>query len=168
MNHHKRGFYRDRLVRETITEWGCMDTEQIRIMFFPSQRVAQRRLSVLVSKGKLKRFRDTVEVPYSYFVQKHDIVRQTINWGRIWLLKRLKSWEVIDSFDYGSSTCHVRNTATAAVKIYNICYNAMKKTWLDGEVLAIYDTDEQRREASKRISGTLLTLDEIREGLKCQ
>lgn len=168
MTNHQKGYRRDRLVLETITEWGTMDTEQLHIMFYPSKRVAQRRLAIMVSKGKLKRFRDTVEIPYSYFVNKPDYIRQVINWGRIWLLKRLKSWEVMESFDYTTNTCQIRNTAVKAAKTYNFGYNVMKKAWLDGEMIAVYDTEEQRREAAKRITGTLLTVEEIREGLKCR
>jgi hypothetical protein len=165
VNNHQKGYRRDRLVLETIAEWGTMDTEQLQILFYPSMRVAQRRLQKLVAKGKLKRIRECVETPYSYFVQRYDQSRLALNWARIWLVKRLKSWEVLD-FDYSTAT--IRNTITGATKTFAVLYNVNRKTWL-GDAVIVYDTDHQKREAAKRIQGELLTIDEIREEVtKCK
>lgn len=166
MTNHQKGYRRDRQVLDTITEWGTMDTEQLRILFYPSARVAQRRLSILTAKGKLKRHRDAIEIPYFYFIKQYDSSRTAINWIRIWMLKRLKSWEVLE-WDYGTNTATVRNTVGGSHRTYNVFYNVNRKSWVSGEAIVIYDTDDQRREASKRIQGTLLTIDEIKEGLKC-
>lgn len=163
MNNHQKGYRRDRLVLETIAEWGCMDTEQLRVMFFPSMRVARRRLQKLTAKGKVKRLRECVEAPYAYFVQRYDQSRLVLNWVRIWLLKRLKSWEILE---WSNDTATIRNNVGGTSKTYAVAYNANRKTWL-GEAIVVYDTEEQRREAAKRIQGQLYTIDEIREGLRC-
>jgi hypothetical protein len=164
---HQKGYRRDRLVLETIQEWGVMDTEQIRLMFYPSARVAQRRLRVLTNKGRLKRTREVTEQSYAYFIKRFDHDRITLNWARIWLTKRLESWEVLESFCYDSNTATIRNTFTGQIKTVNVYYNVLRKTWL-GDAVIVYDTEQQRREAAKRIKGELLTVDEIREGLMCQ
>lgn len=168
MTNHQKGYRRDRQVLETIAEWGTLDTEQLYLLFYPSLRVARRRLLILTSKGKLKRIREAIELPYSYFIKKCDATRIAINWLRIWLMKRLKSWEVLEAFDYESSTAIVRNFVGNSVKTYVVLYNVNRKTWIGDNALIIYDTEERKREASKRVKGTLLTIDEIREGLKCQ
>jgi hypothetical protein len=170
VNYHQLGARRDRLVLDALSEkeWGCLDTDQLHYMFFPSIRVARRRLQILVKKGKLKRTREVVETPYSYFIKKCDNERIALNWLRLWLTKRLKSWEVIDEFCYETNTCLVLNTVTNAVKTYNVFYNVYKKIWIDGEVIIVYDFEKQRQEASKRVKGTLLLLSEIKEELKCQ
>ena len=165
MTNHQKGYRRDRQVIETIAEWGTMDTEQLTILFYPSSRVAQRRLKILTAKGKLKRYREAIELPYSYCIRNYDYIRLVVNWVRVWLLKRLKSWEVLE-WDYGTNTAIVRNPVGGSHRTYNILYNVNRKTWVSGEAIIIYDTNEQRNDASKRIKGTLLTVEEIREGLK--
>lgn len=169
MNNHQKGYRRDRTVIETLREWGTMDTEQLRILFYPSDRVARRRLKILTDKGKVKRYREAIEIPYIYSLGKHDIERLVLNWLRIWILRRLKSWEVIELFDYEMNTCSIRNTATGGIKTINTLYNANSRTWLSGDTIIIYDTDEKRKAVAKRIKGKeiLLTIDEVKEGLKC-
>lgn len=169
MNNHQKGYRRDRTVIEALKEWGTLDTEQLRILFYPSVRVAQRRLKILVGKGKIRRFRESVELPYIYCIGKADTVRLTLNWLRIWLLRRLKSWEVIEEFDYSTNTCSIRNTIAGSVRTYTILYNANRRSWIGGDTFIIYDTEEHRKEAIKRgVTGILLTtVDEVREGLKC-
>lgn len=166
MNNHQKGYRRDRFVLETIAEWGTMDTEQLRLLCYPSARVAQRRLRILTDRGKLRRTREATEQPYAYHVGRYDPGRLALNWARLWLLRRLKSWEVLESFDY-AGVATVRNTVTGATRAVNVLYNAARQTWVAGEAVIVYDTDQQRREAAKRIRGELLTIDEIREGLRC-
>jgi hypothetical protein len=163
MNSHQKCHYRDRLIVDTLTEWGTMNTEQIRILFFPSERSAQKRLQRLVEKRRIHRYRDAL-IPYMYFVRKY--VRLVLNWARIWIMQRLKSWEVIDSFNYEANICTIRNTVQNTTKAINVLYNATKKTWLSGEVIVIYDTEKQKKES--KVQGTLLTVDEIKEGLVCR
>lgn len=164
---HQKGYRRDRAVLDTIAEWGTMDTEQLRLMFFPSARVAQRRLQILTGRGKLKRAREATEQPYAYFTKRYDQTILALNWARLWLLKRLKSWEVLESFDYCGYAI-IRNTVSPKTRSIVVMYNAMRKTWPGDDCLVVYDTEEQRREAAKRIHGELVTIDEIREGLKCR
>lgn len=166
MTNHQKGYRRDRLVLETLNEWGTMDTEQLRILFYPSTRVAQRRLSILTCKGKVKRYRDAIEMPYAYFINKYDYSRLMLNWVRIWILKRLPTWEMLENFDFNTAT--IRNTFTNAIKTYTVLHNATRKTWIDDNVIIIYDTDEQKRAAVKRTKGTLLTINDIKEGLECR
>lgn len=168
MNNHQKGYRRDRAVIETLQDWGTMDTEQLRILFYHSARVAQRRLKILTAKGKIKRFHEVIGLPYIYSLSKPDNVRLTLNWLRIWLVKRLKSWEVIETFDYETNTCIIKNTVQNTIKTYNFFYNAFRKTWLNGgETIIIYDNEDLRREAAKSIKGMLVTVEEIKEGLKC-
>lgn len=167
MNNHQKGYRRDRLVLETIAEWGVMDTEQIRLLHFPSARVAQRRLRVLADRGRLKRCREATEAPYAYFTGKYDAGRLALNWVRLWLTRRLKNWEVLESFDYGASTATILNTVTGAAKTFTVLHNATRKTWLGENAIIVYDTDQLKREAAKRICGELFTIEEIREGLRC-
>jgi hypothetical protein len=167
VNNHQMGVRRDRLVLDALAEWGTMDTEQIRLKFFPSDRVARRRLQIMTQKGKVRRIREAIETPYSYYLKRYEPERITLNWLRLWLLKRLKSWEVMEAFDYSTNTCLIRNTAMNTVKTYNVFYNVTRKLWIDGEAIIVFDHEEQRREAVKRIKATLLTVEEIREGLKC-
>lgn len=167
MTNHQKGYRRDRLVLETIEEWGTMDTDQIKILFYPSLAVARRRLRILTNKGRVKRFRDTVEIPYAYYITKYDYKRLILNWARIWLIKHCSQWEVLDSFDYETNTAITRNTVTNAVKTYTVHYNVTRKTWLNDNVIIVYDNDDLRRTAEKLIKGTLLIIESIKEGLKC-
>lgn len=168
MNNHQKGYRRDRSVIETLAEWGTMSTDQLQALFYPSARVAQRRLKILTAKGKIKRYHEVIGLPYIYSLSKPDNVRLSLNWLRIWLTKRLKSWEVIETFDYEANACIVRNTVQNTIKTYNVFYNVFRKTWLSGgDTIIIYDNEELRREAAKTIKGILFTIEEIREGLKC-
>lgn len=166
MNNHQKGYRRDRLVLDLIAEWGTLDTEQLRLLCYPSARVAQRRLRILTAKGKLKRAREALEQPYAYYVKKYDPVILALNWARLYLMKRLKSWEALEGFDYAGGAT-IRNTVTGAARTLVVMYGATRKTWIGGDCLVVYDTDQQRREAARRIQGELLTIDEIREELKC-
>lgn len=170
MNSQQLGVRRDKLVLEMLADWGTMDTSQIHMKVFPKVhvRVAQRRLQIMAKKGKLKRFREAIEIPYSYYLKRYEPERIALNWVRIWLLKRLKSWEIMESFDYGANSCTIRNTIKNTVRTVNVFYNVQRKIWIDGEAIIVYDTDQQRQEAAKRIKGILLTVEEIREELKCQ
>ncbi|MPN03888.1 hypothetical protein SDC9_151123 [bioreactor metagenome] len=168
MTNHQKGYRRDRQVIETITEWGTMDTEQLTLMFYPSIQVARRRLRIMSNKGKLNRFRDAVEMPYSYYIKQYSQTRIALNWIRLWLkMKHCRSWEVIESFDYETNTAVTRNTVGNSAKTYTVLYNVNRKTWIGENVIIIYDTEQQKREAFKRIKGILLTIDDIKEGLKC-
>lgn len=169
MNHHQQCYRRDRLVLETVAQWGTMDTEMLRILFYPSARVAQRRLGILTEKGKIKRTRDTIGQSYFYYLKHCDYFRFTINWARIWISKKLcRSWEVFESFDYETNTATLRNVAQDSIRTIKVIYNATRKTWLSNDVLVVYDTIEQKYEASKRIKGNfLLSIEDIQEGLKC-
>ena len=130
MNQHQLGVRRDNLVIECLQDWGTMDTEQIRLRFFRSVRVAQRRLQIMAKKGKLKRCREAIETPYSYYLKRYEPERIALNWVRIWMIRRLKSWEILESFDYGTITAIVRNTVAGTVKTYNVFYNVTRKTWI--------------------------------------
>lgn len=165
MNNHQLGCRRDRLLIDTLQEWGTMDTEQIRIMFFPSLRVAQRRLQRLKDKGKVKRIREMLETPYCYYIKQYSYERMAINWVRLWLSKQLKSWEKINEFDYDNNICRVINTVTCGIKTYNVYYNKDNLTWLDGEnVIVVYD---DYTSGLKRGKETHKTIDELRRNLEC-
>lgn len=100
-------YLRDEKLIHTLDVWGVLTTEQIELLFFPSKRMAQRRLSILAKAKKIHRWRDVSELEYCYYTNKINNMQHRIgvNWVHMWLKKRLKSWEsmnVIYETDYGS------------------------------------------------------------------
>jgi len=102
MNNHQKGYYRDRHIQETLSEWGCLDIFQLTTLFFPSLKMAQKRMQRLANKGKVQRSRAELGQPYCYYMEKPMQLehRLGVNWMRLWLLSQLKSWERVYSFNY--------------------------------------------------------------------
>lgn len=136
MNLRQKGYLRDKIVLQAISEWGCLDTEQARVLFFPSVRVAQRRLAKLCAAGRIKRYRDTVEMPYAYFTDRYDYARVCINWARIWLIRRNPGAEI--EYDYGTNSAQIANPVTKSIRTCAVLFNATRKTWV-GEAVVVYD-----------------------------
>lgn len=122
MSNHQRGYQRDSLILETIEQWKVLDTEQIRLMFFrgssQSHHLAQRRLLTLCKRLRLKRDRDSMDRPYYYYTQRQGQAshRLGVNWVRLWLMRNLKSWEVLHSFEYEVDYGTLRCDGFAAIK----------------------------------------------------
>jgi hypothetical protein len=107
MNNHQKSRARDRLIIETLEAWGALDTNQIRILFFPSLRMAQRRMNLLVKNKKVYRKREDIALPNWYYVKKPKDIEYAIrlNWIRIMAQRkfafgdRLEKWEYLDGPD---------------------------------------------------------------------
>ena len=128
MTNHQLCMKRDSMTVQTITDWGVLDTEQVKILLYPSYRVAQRRLQRLAEAKRIKRCDFTM--PYSYYVDKPDniVKRLQENWVRIWIIKGLRSWEQMVSYDYKTFT--VKNTATGIVRemcVFDIAVPSIEK-----------------------------------------
>lgn len=83
------GYNRDKLIIETVERFKCLNSEQIEILIFrescnidSAKRQSQNRLSKLVEKKIIKRYRMDLDESYKYFVndfqQKEHIV--LLNW----------------------------------------------------------------------------------------
>jgi hypothetical protein len=58
-------------------------------------------------------------MPYCYYIddKRPDIIKRVNeNWARLWIIKSLKSWEQIVSYDY--KIYAVKNTVTGTIKEY--------------------------------------------------
>ena len=103
MNNHQKSCYRDRQIQQALSEWGCLDIVQVAQMFFPSLSTAQRRMQRLSERGKVNRCREDLGQPYRYYIDKKPVQiehRLGVNWIRLWLLSRMKSWEQVYYFGY--------------------------------------------------------------------
>jgi hypothetical protein len=119
MNYRRQCYQRNNHLLETLSEWGVLNTEQLRILIYPSARVAQRRLASLTQDGVIKR--NTQIAPYFYYLNYtgEPMQRIGVNWCRLWLDHRRKSWERT-VMDYSSGIYTVVNTVTGASKEYRI------------------------------------------------
>ena len=109
INYRRQCLQRDNKLIEILTEWGVLDARQIQLLMLPSARVTQRRLVALFQQGRINR--NTQTSPYLYYivVHKEPLQRIAINWVRMWLDGKCKSWEHT-SFNYESNICTVINT----------------------------------------------------------
>lgn len=105
MNNHTRGLRRDREIQRALSqsEYGCLDIFQLAELFFPSLKMAQKRMTRLYKAKKVGRFRENLGQPYIYYLDKRPEQyehRLGMNWIRLWLVKTLPAWEEVCSFDY--------------------------------------------------------------------
>lgn len=70
MNNRKIQQQRDREIIAFLEQFKVATTEAIAELFFPSLRMAQRRLSRLVDYGVLKREREHFTFQYVYYIEK--------------------------------------------------------------------------------------------------
>lgn len=99
----------------------ALTTEQVRVIAFSDiptgRRKAQERLLRLYRKGKL--CREKIGEEYCYFIDNlpgipmHHI---GVNWIRLWLRSRLKSWEHEHCFIYEPAFEKMRADGLAAIK----------------------------------------------------
>lgn len=137
INFRRQCYQRDSRLIDILKEWGVLDTEQIKLLLFPSIRVAQRRLSKLAQQNKIKR--STQITPYFYYIDanKNPLQRIAVNWARLWLIGKIKSWERT-TFNYDTNTCTVINTVTGTTKEYYITDQKFKLPG-DNNVININD-----------------------------
>lgn len=144
-----RCWRRDSRLKELLIEWGILDTDQIRLLLYKSERVTRRHLTRLYREGIIKR--STQTVPYSYFVdkQKEPLKRLGTNWARLWLRHRRKSWERLE-FDYLTNTAILTNTATGAVKELHL---VEKEFRLPGDSIIVLSDESINRMRSEVLCG---------------
>ena len=61
---------RDRELLSFIREYKCANTGTIERLFFKSKQTAQKRLKILSDNKKLKKVREDINVPYTYYINK--------------------------------------------------------------------------------------------------
>lgn len=123
MSNHTKGYYRDSKILQAIEAHKVLDTEQIHLMFFGDlkygKRIAQRRLLSLCNRGRLKRGRESIDRPFFYYTDRkggqigHKL---GVNWVRVWLSVRLKSWESLVRFDYEQDYGTLRTDGFAVIR----------------------------------------------------
>ncbi len=69
---------RDKAVLDFIEKFRVASTSTLEVLFYPSPRVAQRRLSVLVDHGELNRDRDHFTYEYLYYIKKPRQLRHAL------------------------------------------------------------------------------------------
>lgn len=131
INQRAKGYYRDNAILKAIEGYRALETEQVRVLHFPSKtglRKAQERLKKLYERKRVDR--DRVGEAFAYWRDsKPGMIKHLIgtNWIRIWFEKHLKSWEKLHSWeyeqDYGILRCDgfvaVKNVATGK---FSFCF----------------------------------------------
>jgi len=120
-NPRQKGLKRNRLILQTIEEWGALDTAQLQALYFKSQygkRKAQEVLLKLYKANKVHRGRG--EDAYYYYLTDRPpgMIKHLIatNWVRIWLQHNLPSWEKLHSWNYEQDYKVLRSDGFAAIK----------------------------------------------------
>lgn len=123
MNNHEKCFRRDKKILQTIERLGTLDTDQVSALFFPGiknkKRMAQKRLKRLYTLKKLKRGREAISMPYYYYTGiRPGMVEHTLGvaWVYVWITKRLKSWEKMQSFEKEYTLGNIRADAFMEIR----------------------------------------------------
>lgn len=119
ITNHAKGYRRDREIIDTLTAWGALDTTMLQDMFFPSLRMAQKRLYKLFVQKKVNRSRDIAERPYVYYIDKltgQIDHRLGVNRARLWITKSLKNWEQFYHWEYEPNYGTIRPDALMGIK----------------------------------------------------
>jgi len=120
-NPRQKGLKRDKLILQTIEEWGALDAQQVQAMYFNmeyGQRKAQEVLLRLYRRGKLNRGRGE-DCFYYYVTDKAPgMIKHLIatNWVRLWHLKKIASWERLHSWSYEQDYKILRCDGFASIK----------------------------------------------------
>ncbi len=135
MINHVKCYHRDNAISQAVERHGVLNAEQVESMFFNGlscgKRIAQRRLKRLHDTKRLKRGRMTFDQPYYYYLGKAPGQvehRLGVNWVYIWIIKQLKSWEILHSLEYEvdyktfrmDALVTVRNKVTGKLKLFYI------------------------------------------------
>lgn len=116
LSNHQKGYRRDRTVIDAIDEMKVLDTDQLKFLFYPSHRVAQRRLKILADKQKLFRIRESIDQPYYYYLEKRSQAHHAIgiNWARIYLDTIKKGAYSLERCEYEPSYDFIRPDAVVS------------------------------------------------------
>lgn len=131
MNNVKKGYLRDKEIMSLIEEHGALTTEQIACLVYPDlkagYRKAQQKLKKLHDRKRLKRVRLAIDLPYTYYIEKHGRMEHlvSLNWVHIWFTQRLATWEKLywaTEQNYGilqaDAFAGVKNTITGGYKFW--------------------------------------------------
>lgn len=106
MNQRLKGSRRDKEILQAIEDYGVLNTEQVKALFFSDiqsgLRKAQERLYKLHKRDRLNRCRFE-DGPYCYYRERKPKTLEHLlglNWVRIWVLKNCRTWDKIHSFNY--------------------------------------------------------------------
>lgn len=112
LTQHQRGFLRDKLVLDTITQYKALDTEQIYRIFFSNlpngKRIAQRRLARYIQLKILSRAKPAYSLSYYYYKGRRPSQPDhllSLNWVLIWLGKYDKILNLTYEVDCGNLRC---------------------------------------------------------------
>lgn len=115
-----KGYQRDKEVLRGIEDWKAMNSQQAGLMFFPIkcyQRKAQQRLLKLFKSGLVKRC--IGDDGYLYYLDKkpgQEKHLEALNWVRVWLNKKRKTWERVHYFQYEQKYGILQCDAFVAIK----------------------------------------------------
>ncbi len=128
-----KGYHRDRLMVHQIEKLKALTTDQVVSLFFESsesgKRKAQARLLKIYQKKQVKRCRYSLNSPFCYYVgRKHGRLEHLLelNWVYVWLVRHLKSWELLEHFYHEyplkilqpDALAGIANTITKRTKFY--------------------------------------------------
>lgn len=86
---------RDYEIINFLKEFKCASTSTIQSLFFISQQTCERRLSILVKHGKLKRDRNDILSEYYYYIKRKPInLKHTLYISKLYALIK-RDYEVI-------------------------------------------------------------------------
>lgn len=113
---------RDKQVLEFLRKFKVATTDTIADIFYPSLRVAQRRLKILYENKALKRDREHFTSQFYYYIQKPKQLRHSILLTDFY--RELNKIANIEFFESEFAIEHVRADALAAYRIKNRGYIA--------------------------------------------
>ena len=127
LTNHQKGYHRDREVIDTIDEMKVLDTDQIKLLHYPSYRVAQRRLKILSDKQAISRVRESIDRPYYYYIDKRTQAAHIIgiNWARISLEHNKQSAYRLEMCEYEPDYDFIRPDA-----VISFASTGLKKDYL--------------------------------------
>jgi hypothetical protein len=116
-NNHQICRRRDREILNALENYKVLNTPQLAMMFFPSLKMAQKRMNILAKNKKVRRGREYIDQPNYYFSGRRpnfDIEYWlNLNWVRLFMERRnnwgdkIAEWIYLDEF---SAVARVFNT----------------------------------------------------------
>jgi hypothetical protein len=136
-----------------LENYQCLDLFQLAIMFFPSRKMARKRMLELYRKKKVKRMRLEIDQPNVYYIDKanEDIVR--LNWVRLYLEKRQAFGDTPVQFDYEKLMITYENPLTKQRRQTKIELHRRRLDFGSGS--SVFYVDNKR-------------IEEVKEALLCE
>lgn len=135
-----KSYQRDKEILLALEKHQALNTDQLKILFFPSLRRTQQRMARLYELKKVKRCRYAINEPYAYYIDKRSGRLEhllELNWVYVWLIKTLADWQEIWCFEYEDDYKILRcdafagilNKFTNVIKFYFIELDRSNNTW---------------------------------------